>query len=634
MADRIAHRGPDGAGSWVDPEAGLALGHRRLAILDLSPAGVQPMVSASGRFVLCYNGEIYNHLDLRRSLEEAGHAQAWRGHSDTETLLAAIEAWGLARALKAAAGMFAFALWDRKERRLSLARDRMGEKPLYYGRVGRTLVFASELKALRAYPGFGAPVDPVALTQFLRLGYVPDPRSIYLGILKLPAGSILTLASPDDDQAWPERFWQLGDVIQAGAENPVGGTYTEQCDALETCLRTVVQSQMLSDVPLGSFLSGGIDSSLVTALMRNVTEDVRTFSIGFEDARLDEASHARRVAQHLQTRHTEFLVTEADALAVVPDIPRIYDEPFADSSQIPTTLLSRLARQDVTAALTGDGGDEVFGGYNRHMFFPRLWRLIGPMPEAGRRGIGRSLELTQRLAAGEAAPIHRLIRAAGLPLTTIDKLGRLGAAIGSAKDYAGFYRSMVSILREPAPFLMRGALDPADPAPVNLGLAEWTMASDALAYLPGDILVKVDRAAMSASLETRAPFLDARVVELAWRLPISAKVGGGKGKRILRDVLYRHVPRDLVDRPKQGFAVPLNTWLRGGLRDWAEAQLDAGRMQREGVLNAGEVRALWERHLTGRSNAGPELWNLLMLQAWIECAEPAFDQAEPVTVPA
>lgn len=617
MADAIRHRGPDASGTWIDGEAGLAFGHRRLSILDLSPAGAQPMSSASGRFVICFNGEIYNHLELRRELEAIGASPGWRGHSDTETLLAAIEQWGVERALQATCGMFALALWDRERRHLTLARDRTGEKPLYYGRAGNALIFASELKALRRFPGFDDALDPAALQGFVRLGYVPEPATIYASIRKLPPGCCLTLSAPDGQEE-PQPYWSLTEVIRQGAQTRLDEPYPELCARVERCLGEVVASQMLSDVPLGCFLSGGIDSSLVAALMRRASEDVRSFSIGFEAGHFDEASHAREVAARLGTRHTEFVVTEADALAVVPDLPRIYDEPFADSSQIPTTLLARLARQDVTVALTGDGGDEVFGGYNRHLMLPRIWRALRPLPRPGRRALGGTLAVLQRAVAGDGRSLHRAVRALRLPLTTFDKLGRLGEAIANARDYSDFYRTMVSAAPNAASMLAGPDHEWRPPSLDGCEPAEWTMAMDTLEYLPGDILVKVDRASMNASLETRAPFLDRRVVELAWRLPISSKIAPAHGKRILRDMLSRHVPRELIDRPKQGFAIPLDQWLRGALRDWAEAQLAPDRLSAGGVVDADHVGRLWEDHVRGRANAGPQLWNVLMLQSWLE----------------
>lgn len=627
MADAIAHRGPDSDGYWSDTETGVGLAQRRLAILDLSPAGAQPMPSASGRYMIVFNGEIYNHLELRAVLERDGAAPDWRGHSDTETLLAAIERWGVAETLPRLFGMFAFALWDKAERALWLARDRMGEKPLYYGWSGRMLVFGSELKALKGFPGFAPALDRETVTAYLRFGYAPCPHTIYQGVRKLPPAAYLRLETPDPGSApEPQAYWSLRTIAETGTKNRLAGGFEEAVQALEAVLGEVVSSQMLSDVPLGAFLSGGVDSSLITALMQeHSSRPVRTFSIGFEDGRFNEAVHAREVAKHLRTDHTEFMVTEADALALVPDLPRIFDEPFADSSQLPTILLSRLTRQSVTVAMSGDGGDEMFGGYNRYMFGPSLWRRLGGLPAPARRGIALAASLAQRLGAGSgSSALSSLATRLGLPVTTIDRLSKFGAALGRAQDFDGFYREIVSTWPAPGDIAVhkREAVSLLDSGglPALADPAERMMALDALTYLPDDILVKVDRSAMSASLETRAPFLDARVVELAWRLPLSAKISNGVGKRILREMLYRRVPRELIERPKQGFAIPLDAWLRGALRDWAEALLSRGRLNESGLFEADAVRAVWADHLAGRDNAGARLWAVLMLQSWLEAS--------------
>jgi asparagine synthase (glutamine-hydrolysing) len=625
MADAIAHRGPDADGYWSDAETGVGLAHRRLSILDLSPAGAQPMPSASGRHEIVFNGEIYNHLELRAALERDGAAPAWRGHSDTETLLAAIECWGVAETLPRLFGMFAFALWDRGERALWLARDRLGEKPLYYGWSGRTLLFGSELKALKGFPGFAPLLDRDAVAAYLRFGYVPCPHTIYQGVRKLPPAAYLRLATPAPGAAPPpQAYWSLKTIAESGTENRLAGGFEEAVQALEAVLGEVVSSQMLSDVPLGAFLSGGVDSSLITALMQeHSSRPVRTFSIGFEEARFNESAQAREVAKHLRTDHTAFMVTEADALALAAELPRIYDEPFADSSQLPTILLSRLTRQSVTVAMSGDGGDEMFGGYNRYLFGPKLWRRLGRLPAPARRGIALAASLAQRFGSGAGSgALSSLAARFGLPATTIDRLSKFGAALGRAQNIDGFYREIVSAWPAPGDILLHpreapSLLDQDDP-PALADAAERMMALDALTYLPDDILVKVDRAAMSASLETRAPFLDARVVELAWRLPMSAKISEGVGKRILREMLYRRVPRELIERPKQGFAVPLDAWLRGALRDWAETLLSRGRLTASGLFEADAVRAVWDDHLAGRDNAGARLWAVLMLQSWLE----------------
>lgn len=620
MTGVLEHRGPDADGHWLDDTVGVALGHRRLSIVDLSSAGHQPMVSASGRYVTVFNGEIYNHDTLRTQLQVEGHTPEWRGHSDTETLLAAIEAWGLPEALKRSSGMFALAVWDREERRLSLARDRLGEKPLYYGAEGGAFVWASELKAIRCVPGFAQSLDVSSLASYLRYGYVPDPQTIYSGVRKLRPGHYLQVrdGSPGREQA----YWSLDEVIADGVAHPLKGDEATVCATVEDVLARAVKSQMLSDVPLGSFLSGGIDSSLVTALMqRQSTTSVRTYSIGFAEDRFNEAPFAKAVAQHLGTEHTEFLVSEGDALEVIPQLPSIYDEPFADSSQIPTVLLSRLARSDITVALTGDGGDEVFGGYTRHTFAPKVWRRLSSVPFAARKVLAAGAVPLARLAARDDSAVRRVARHLGAPLTLFDKLGSLGPAMGQVRSIEDLYIELTSLNRDPQKFLATRGPEAAPPeirgTPDNIGAAFWMMAKDTVGYLPGDILTKVDRAAMSASLETRTPFLDSEVVALAWRLPAEARISGGTGKRVLRSILGKYVPDDLINRPKQGFSIPLDRWLRGELREWAEAHLAERRISEFGVLDAVPVRALWANHLSRRENHGQKLWTILMLQAWL-----------------
>lgn len=622
MATAIRHRGPDSSGEWGDRESGIALAHRRLSIIDLSPAGAQPMEDLSGRYVIVFNGEIYNHLDLRIKLEDKGAVAHWRGHSDTETLLAAIAYWGLERALDLTCGMFAFGLWDRATRNLTLARDRLGEKPLYYGWSDGALLFASELDALLTYPGFDNEIDRSAVAAFLRFSYIPEPATIFQNIRKLQPGHFLRLTSPFD--ASPSRpYWSLESVALAGVRRVSRGDYEALCGEVETCLEEVVASQMLSDVPLGCFLSGGIDSSLIAALMQRSSRGAtRTFSIGFENQRFNEAGHARLVAQHLGTTHTEFILTEANALSVVPELPKVYSEPFADPSQIPTLLLSRMTRQHVAVALSGDGGDEMFGGYNRYIFAPGLWRISSAVPKIGRIAGGRLIAALQSFGANDRSVLRPAADIIGLPLTTIDKLSKFGGVIARAHDSQSLYREIVSTFSDPAEVL----LQPESETP-GLGLSEgldkilcleeWMMAMDAVTYLPGDILVKVDRAAMSASLETRAPFLDRRVVELAWRLPLNAKIDGRIGKRILRDILYRHVPRDLMERPKQGFAIPLDQWLRGDLREWAESLISETQLASTGVFDPSRVRLLWRNHQSKADNAGWRIWAILMMQSWL-----------------
>ena len=627
MAEKISYRGPDDAGAWVDGDAGIALGHRRLAIVDLSAAGHQPMASASGRLVIVFNGELYNHLDLRRQLEQAcGGGLSWRGHSDTETLLAAVEAWGLPAALQRTTGMFALALWDRRARCLFLARDRIGEKPLYYGWQGsggaRALLFGSELKALRAHPAFDAAVDRESLVLYMRTGYVPAPRSIHRGIYKLPPGSVACIRSGAEAvQIAP--YWSAVEVMLCGHAEPLAIGPDEAVSRLEALLRDAVAQQMVADVPLGAFLSGGIDSSTVVALMQaQATRPVRTFSIGFHEAGYNEAEHAKAVARHLGTEHTELYVSAAQALEVVPRLPAMYDEPFGDSSQIPTHLVARLARQHVTVALSGDAGDELFCGYSRYLMTQRLWRRIASVPQPLRRLAGAAItaispQTWNRLAAAAAL----LLPAARRHSHPGEKLHK-GARVIASHNADALYLNTVSQWMEPAS-LVPGCTEPQTlltglHSPLRaLPDVPRMMAYDLLSYLPEDILVKVDRAAMACSLETRVPFLDHRVVEFAWRLPMAYKLRDGMSKWALRQVLYRHVPRELVERPKMGFGVPIDSWLRGPLRDWAEALLSPARLAGEGLAPA-PIRQAWAEHLGGTRNNQYALWNVLMYQAWRE----------------
>ena len=624
MAEAIAHRGPDDAGVWCDPDAGLALAHRRLAILDLTPAGQQPMPSASSRFVIAFNGEIYNHQALRQELQAAGLLQQpWRGHSDTETLLAAIEAWGLEATLQRCVGMFALALWDRRDRLLQLARDRFGEKPLYWGHLQaggkRVLVFASELAALRALPGVATPsLDPEAAAAFFRLGCIPAPLCIHGGLQQLPPGQLVAIAAGPDGQPpavlpVPQPWWDVESAAaSAGAEGPYASD-AEALEALEAALCQSVAEQAIADVPLGAFLSGGIDSSLITALLQAASpRPVRSFTIAFPDAGggdeagFDEAPYARAVAAHLGTHHTEVALTASDARALIPQLPRLYSEPFADSSQLPTHLVCREARRSgLTVALSGDGGDELFGGYNRHRLAPALqWRL-GALPPLLRRAIARSLEQLPVSARGLAR----------------DKRRKLADAIRAAGSLHQLHTSLTSIWADPAALLQPELLEVAGsgalhPLPAAPSPAERLMLADARTYLPADILVKVDRAAMAASLETRAPFLDHRVAAVAWRLPLALKIRGSTGKWALRQLLVRHVPPALIERPKAGFAMPIGAWLRGPLRSWAEDLLDPQLLQRQGLLQADPIQHLWRAHLRGADHT-PQLWTVLMWQAWL-----------------
>lgn len=633
MAARLSHRGPDSSGAFADPAVGLALGHARLSILDLSPAGQQPMSSTDGRYTLCYNGEVYNHLELRAELPP----KMYRGHSDTETLLAAFAEWGVEPTLRRCNGMFALALWDRQERRLTLARDRFGKKPLYYGYAGNgTLLFGSELKALRAYPGFAPAIDRPALTLFFRYNYIPCPHTIYTGIFKLPPGCILELNAPNlsghspwtsedspSAQTAPRPFWRARDNFAAGLVAPFAGTRAEALDELDRLLRSAVRERLLADVPLGAFLSGGIDSSLVVALMRQVSAaTVRTFTIGNHARFYDEATHARAVAAHLGTEHCEHYVTPEEALAVIPKLPQMYDEPFADYSQIPTYLVSQLARKSVTVALSGDGGDELFGGYRRYFQAAPYWRRLALMPQPLRRVLGGTMQAAA--ASGIADWMGRrvpwLLPASFKCASVADSLRKAGIVIGSA-SVREYYGRLTSFCERPQALVLGGEegetfFTRSTLEGMGLSPARQMMLWDMQGYLPDDIMTKVDRASMAVSLEARAPLLDYRLAEFAAALPEEFLISGGQGKCILRELLYRYVPSELIDRPKMGFSVPLGDWLRGGLRDWAEDLLAERRLREEGLLNAEGVRKLWRSHLSGNDRKG-ELWAVLMFQAWL-----------------
>jgi asparagine synthase (glutamine-hydrolysing) len=621
MADTLAHRGPDDSGVWLDESAGVALAHRRLSIIDLSPAGAQPMLSPSGRFVIVFNGEIYNYVELRQELE--GTSRKWRGHSDTEVLLAGFEAWGVGPTLEKVIGMFAFAAWDRHEHALVLARDPVGEKPMYYGWLGNVFAFGSELKALRAHPEFDADVDRGALALFLRHNYVPAPYSIYRGIHKLLPGTYLTLAAGRREPTITP-YWSARLVSEAGTAAPLDLSDEEATSALDTLLRDAVGKQMMADVPLGAFLSGGIDSSTVVALMQaQSSRPVKTFTVGFFEAAYDEARHAASVARHLGTDHTELYVTAEQAQAVIPRLPRMYDEPFADSSQIPTFLIAQLARRHVTVALSGDAGDELFGGYNRYFWATELWRRMRRVPHASRVGAARlitsiSPSTWSRVfdVGGAFVPGRYRYANAG------DRLHKL-ADLLAAQRPESIYLQLVSHWSSPESVV----IDSVEPATALTDREGWArlpdferrmMYLDLVTYLPDDILVKVDRAAMSVSLETRVPLLDRRVVRFAWQLPLHQKIRDGHGKWLLRQVLHRYVPRSLMERPKMGFGVPIDAWLRGPLRDWAEALLDEGRLTSEGYLRPASIRTKWSEHLSGRRNWAYGLWNVLMFQAWLE----------------
>ncbi len=623
MADRITHRGPDDQGVWSDADAGIALAHRRLAILDLTPQGHQPMLSSCGRYVIAFNGEVYNFAAIRRELEQGGAAPSWRGHSDTEVMLAAIAAWGLEASLKKFVGMFAFALWDRETRTLSLARDRLGEKPLYYGWQGDTFLFGSELKALKAHPAFRAEIDRDALTLYLRHNAIPAPHSIYQGIAKLPPGTFLQLHAGQRD-ARPLSYWSARSAAETGQGNLFQGNDAEALAELERLLVQAVDGQRVADVPLGAFLSGGIDSSIVVALMQAQSErPVRTFSIGFHEAGYNEAEHAHAVAAHLGTRHTEFYVTAAQAMAVIPRLPALYDEPFADSSQIPTFLVSQLARQHVMVCLSGDGGDELFGGYNRYFWATNIWRRIAWAPLSVRAAMAGALTTLPPTALnGIFKRLARFLPAGWRYANPGDKVHKL-AEILAVRSPEEIYLGLVSHWKQPAA-MVPGAREPAT---VLTDPAQWAelpdfesrmMFLDQITYLPDDILTKVDRAAMGVSLETRVPLLDHRVVEFAWSLPLAMKIRRGQGKWLLRQVLYQYVPQAMVERPKMGFGVPIDSWLRGPLREWAEMLLNEDRLKREGYFTPAPIRQKWQEHLSGRRNWHYYLWDVLMFQAWLE----------------
>jgi len=641
MTRVLSHRGPDDSGTWFDEITGVGLGHRRLSIVDLSPEGHQPMVSTCGRYVIAYNGEIYNYLEIRKELEqkETSRMIAWRGHSDTEVALEAISTWGIEGALKRFNGMFAFALWDLKERVLHLARDRLGEKPVYYGWEGDILLFGSELKALRVNPAFNGQIDRNALTLFFRYNYVPAPYSIYQGIYKLPPASLLTIPldkmknknafSPfsDTQQAdglSPVSYWSVGKVAEYGTGLYFNGAINDAVDELEQLMLDAVGMRMEADVPLGAFLSGGIDSSMVVSLMQaQSSRPVRTFSIGSYDQAYDEAVNAKAVAKHLGTDHTQLYVSPEEAQRVIPRLPQLYDEPFADASQIPTFLVSQMARQHVTVSLSGDGGDELFAGYNRHFWVRSIWNRISKIPRPLRSGASKGMmaispESWNSMFLGMGALLPERFRE-GLPG---NKLHKLAGALAS-KSPEDMYLRLVSNWPEPELLVIGGSeyrtvVTETCQWPNLSDFTERMMYLDLVSYLPDDILVKVDRASMGVSLESRVPFLDHRLVEFSWRVPLSMKIKDGKGKWILRQLLNKYVPHELVEGPKKGFGLPIDDWLRGPLRDWVESLLDETRLRHEGYLNPELVRHVWNQHLVGKCNSHQKLWGVLMFQAWLD----------------
>ncbi|KPK26443.1 MAG: asparagine synthase [Desulfobacterales bacterium SG8_35_2] len=628
MADALKHRGPDDSGVWVDESVGVGLGHRRLSILDLSAAGHQPMFSANGRYVIVYNGEIYNFAAIKKELEDCGYSKPWRGHSDTEVLLAAIEKWGVEEVLIKIIGMFAFALWDRENRILYLARDRMGEKPLYYGINNNIFLFGSELKALQRHPSWSAEVDRNALSLFLRFAYMPAPYSIFKGIYKLMPGTYLKLplektTLPGDALLEPISYWSLDECVSQGKQSPFNGTDKEAILKLEILLKESIKGQMVADVPVGAFLSGGIDSSLITVLMQTQhSRPVKTFSIGFYEEEYNEANYAKAVAANIGTDHTELYLRPEEALAIIPDLPQIYDEPFADTSQIPTYLVSRLTKNSVTVSLSGDGGDELFCGYDHYKSFARKWGKICMVPRVLRHHLAYAFG-SKTFSYLEMLLYNYMIFKNKENIPSNKRFKRFSEQLLLA-DFNSFYKYNISHWDNPAAVL-KGSEDlPTvfDNASYDTEEYKQTLSMmmhiDALSYLPDDILVKVDRAAMAVSLETRVPFLDHRVIEFAWQLPISLKIRDDHTKWILKELLYKYVPKKLVDRPKKGFSVPIAYWLRGYLKEWAEELLAPSRLMREGYLKADIIHQLWEEHLSGRKDNHTRLWSILMFQSWLE----------------
>lgn len=618
MSAALSHRGPDDAGIWIDESRGLALGHRRLSIMDLSQAGHQPMASHCGRYIIIFNGEMYNYQTIRNRIDESGKI-AWRGNSDTEVILAAISRWGIVDALKEFVGMFAFAIWDREDEALYLIRDRMGEKPLYYGWSSGVFLFGSELKPLCSHPAWRGDIDRDVLGLYFRNNYVPSPYSIYENIYKLPPGTFLKLnlkSTAPDELTEPAQYWSLCEAAQRGISNPFPGTDEDAISELDRHLREAIVGQMISDVPLGAFLSGGVDSSAIVALMQSQSpKPVRTYTIGFEDVAYNEANYANAVAKHLGTDHTEVYVTPEECMSVIPELPTLYDEPFADSSQIPTYLVCKMARQHVSVCLSGDGGDEIFLGYNRHVQLDRLQRLFKKIPLPARKLISAGLNVVP------AAWMEWILRKRKYGILA-DQIQKIADIIGKS-DPAEMYQTLTKFWEYPSKIVLgshekQSLLTDKTLWPDFANVLHIIMYVEQMTSLPDDMLVKVDRAAMALGLETRVPFLDHRLVEFSWRLPLAMKCRDGLSKWILRQILYKHVPSSLIERPKSGFGIPIDIWLKGPLRDWAEELLNETRLKNEGYLNSALVRSKWEEHIQGKKKWQPHLWGVLMFQAWLE----------------
>ncbi len=632
MSQALVHRGPDSSGVWIDSNHKVALGFRRLAILDLSPAGSQPMISSSGRYVMVFNGEIYNHQELRARMPE----KSWRGHADSESLLESFDHSGIATTLSSATGMFAIAVWDNKHNILTLARDRVGEKPLYYGMVNHHFVFGSELKAISAFPDFNNRISREAIAEYLKFNYIPAPKSIYEHIFKLKPGCFIEIKAGSIDQNFHADeipFWSLDKIIIDSKKSQIPDMQTAK-NLVEKTLTDSVIMQMQSDVPLGSFLSGGIDSSLITGIMQKQSiKKIQTFTIGFEEDEFNEAIYSKKIAEHLNTEHTEIILTAKDALNIISDLPHIYDEPFADSSQIPTHLVSLSARSSIKVALTGDGGDEVFGGYNRYFWTERLWNKISILPLQLRKLIG---EILVRFPENGWRLVEKLINSLGKDANGISHMGnkafKFGSLLRNSQNLDEIYFNLISSKIDIQDFVKDlpegySSMQIEDLTAVKLSgphfqnASEQMMFWDTLTYLPDDILCKVDRASMATSLETRAPFLDHNIIELAWRLPLELKIKNNSGKLILRNILENYVPNSLMERPKIGFGLPLKDWLRGPLREWAEDLLDETRMTQEGFFYAAPIQSLWREHIYNQADYTEFLWSILMFQAWLREAK-------------